>query len=94
MSYKGQLTLSNKVGRTCILQRKILANRHGVSNSESDLRILFALDYREHPHLVTQWLFHCLYSFWTFGLCLLFPTFVSQPGFWVLYIKSAKELPC
>jgi hypothetical protein len=74
------LTLSNKVGQTCILQRKILANRHGVSNSESEVRILFALDYREQPHLVTQGVFHRLYSLWALGLCLLFPTFVSQPA--------------
>jgi hypothetical protein len=42
---------------------------------------LFALDYREQPHLVTQGVFHRLYSLWALGLCLLFPTFVSQPGF-------------
>jgi hypothetical protein len=51
MSYKGQLTLSNKVGRTCILQRKILVNRHGVSNSESEVGYCSRHHNANKPHL-------------------------------------------
>jgi hypothetical protein len=49
MSCKGLLTLSNKVGWTCILQRKILVNRQDVSNTEREVGILFALRCCEQP---------------------------------------------
>src|SRR5919199_1444395 len=65
MSCKGQLTLSNKVGRTCILQKKILVSRHSVSNSEREVGILFATSYREQNPVCIR---GCLSSVFLIGV--------------------------
>jgi hypothetical protein len=70
------LTLSNKVGRTCILQKKILVNRPGVSNSESQGGGV--ANYCREPLCVSVAAYTDVFLT-GIGLCLLFPTFVSQP---------------